>query len=130
MGARFKLDYSDIKRLEEKIAGLKENAEKSINQYLAIKGSERLISGITAYTPISNRAKKHAKDGKPYTSKPRNLSVIIETKSNYSYLYFPNTGNGTNKKNPKNQGFMQNGVESEYENVVNGLLEAVERRLM
>lgn len=129
MAAKFELKSEDMDILREKLRRIVPNAEKIINTYLAEKGAEELIGGVTKYTPVSNREKKHAKNSMPYKAKPGNLRVNISTKPEYGYLYFPDAGEGTSSKNPVHEGFMQDGVESVYENVVNGLLEAVERIL-
>lgn len=129
MAAKFELKSKDMDILQEKLRRTVPDAEKTINTYLAGKGAEELIGGVTKYTPVSNREKKHAKNSMPYKAKPGNLRVNISTKPEYGYLYFPDAGEGTSSKNPVHEGFMQDGVESVYENVVNGLLEAVERIL-
>ncbi len=129
MAAKFELKSKDMDILQEKLRRTVPDAEKTINTYLAGKGTEELISGVTKYTPVSNREKKHAKNSMPYKAKPGNLRVNISTKPEYGYLYFPDAGDGTSRKNPVHEGFMQDGVEFVYENVVNGLLEAVERIL-
>lgn len=129
MAAKFELKSEDMDILQEKLRRTVPDAEKTINIYLAEKGAEELIGGVTKYTPVSNREKKHAKNSMPYKAKPGNMRVNISTKPEYGYLYFPDAGEGTSSKNPRHEGFMQDGVESVYENVVNGLLEAVERIL-
>lgn len=129
MAAKFELKSKDVDILQEKLRRTVPDAEKTINTYLGEKGAEELIGGVTKYTPVSNWEKKHAKNSMPYKAKPGNLRVNISTKPEYGYLYFPDAGEGTSSKNPVHEGFMQDGVESVYENVVNGLLEAVERIL-
>lgn len=129
MAVKFEMKSGDIDALRERCRRVIPEAEKTINEYLANRGTEKIIKGITEYTPVSNREKKHAKDSKPYKGKRGNMKVIVSTKPAYGYLYFPDAGEGTSRKKANHEGFMQEGVEAVYENVVNELLEAIERIL-
>lgn len=129
MAVEFKLKNKDIDALREKLIRVIPEAERTINAYLANEGAQVIIGGITQYTPVSNREKRHAKNSMPYKEKLGNMKVMVSTKPAYGYLYFPDAGEGTSGKSRKHEGFMQDGVESVYENVVNGILEAVERIL-
>ena len=52
------------------------------------------------------------------------LSVYIHTKKSYHYLYFPDEGEGTSKGQMAHD-FTGEGVENEYDNTVNLLLDAL-----
>lgn len=129
MSAKFTINASDMRVIQKKISAFKGNAEKSINGFLKTKGKEILVQGVTKHTPVSDRKKRHAKDSKPYQTINGNLSVTVASKRTYSYLYFPDAGEGTSKTNPRNTGFMQEGADSVYNEMVNGILEAVEREM-
>lgn len=129
MSAKFTLQDSDVKRIQDQIERFPKNAEKKINDYLKKEGKETLIQGVTKYTPVSNRKKKHARNSKPYKGTNGNLSVKIESKSPYNYLYFPNAGTGTSKRNPRNEGFMQDGIDAIHNQVINDLLDAIGKEI-
>lgn len=47
MAAKFELKSEDMDILQEKLRRTVPNAEKTINTYLAEKGAEELIAGVT-----------------------------------------------------------------------------------
>lgn len=128
-GAIFTLQKDEIEELEKKIKKFPNVAESAINRYLREEGKKNLIEGIELFTPISDRKKTHAKTSKPYTNVNGNLSVTIKSKKSFRYLYFPNAGAGTSKFNPKSMDYMEEGVESSYNRIINGLLREIEKEL-
>mgnify|MGYP003303330886 CR=1 FL=1 len=56
-----------------------------------------------------------------------NLSVTIKNKKPYQYLYFPDTGGFVT--NPTGQEFMGRGMDSEVDDVINGMLDKLQTNL-
>lgn len=129
MGAKFTLQISEVEALKKQINVFQGKVEDTINDYLHHEGKDILVENITKYTPISDRKKKHAKNSKPYHTINRNLSAIIESKSGFRYLYFPDAGAGTSKMHPRHEEFMQDGVDASHNKIVNDLLKVLERKL-
>ena len=50
------------------------------------------------------------------------------TKTKFNYLYFPQNAEGTSKGKIPND-FMERGIDAEYDNVVNGILEKLQNGL-
>lgn len=133
---RFSLKTEDIERFNEAIKRCGTSSEGAINEYLHGSAGETIARGITKFIPRSDRNKVHARDSKWYTQSNFNLAVgvanSIKGKNSAYYLYYVATGTGTSKKNGPND-FMEKGLEKEYDNVVNGviqkLLENIDKEL-
>lgn len=117
----FSLKDEDVNKIKEAIKDCGEYSEKVINDYLHNVGGENIAKSITNFLPRSNRNKVHAKDKKWYKQSNYNLSVSIENASKFYYLYYVATGTGTSKMNEPNS-FMEDGLEKESSNVVNGIV--------
>lgn len=133
---RYELNYEDVERIQDAIRQCGKTSESAINDYLHNVAGELIAKSITKFIPRSNRNKDHARDRKWYAQDNFNLAVGIANnisgKKSAYYLYYVATGTGTSKKNGPND-FMERGLESEYDNVVNGvinkLLENVNKEL-
>ena len=124
-GVRFTLKDEDANKLIESIKEFAGNAEDVIAQTLENKVADILKTSIEGLIPISNRNKTHAKYSAPFTDDMQGkLSVYIHTKKSYHYLYFPDEGEGTSKGQMAHD-FTGEGVENEYDNTVNLLLDAL-----
>ena len=124
-GAAFTLNDDDINKLIEAIQSYTGNAEDSISEYLELEVPGIVKPSIQNLIPESDRHKKHAKTSAPFTEDMEGkLSVYIHTKYKYHYLYFPDEGLGTSKGQEPHD-FMGQGVEDEYDTLVNGMLEAL-----
>lgn len=119
---KFEIKNEDLQKIQEAILDYGNNAERDINDYLHSVAKNKFIESITNYIPVSNVPKAHAKMSNPLGSESYNLSIVIKTKPKFNYLYFPQTGEGTSKKNAPND-FMQKGIDEEYNNVINDLLD-------
>lgn len=119
--ATFTLKDDDVKRIKEAIKDCGEYSEKVINDYLHNVGGENIAKSITNFLPRSNRNKVHAKDKKWWEQSNYNLSVSIANHNKFYYLYYVATGTGTSKLNEPNT-FMQDGLDKESNNVVNGIV--------
>ena len=116
--AVFGLSAEDVERLQQAIMSYGDGAEKVINNYL---------KAIINYIPVSNRNKQHAKDSSPLKAEQKeNLSLYIHTKTQYNYLYFPQEAEGVHFQGKVPNDFMQHGVDAQYDNVVNNLLEKLQ----
>lgn len=128
-GSTFSLNGSDVDKIVNAIQGFSGNAEREINDYLKNTGSKKLVESITYVTPVSVQKKKHAKDSKPYKTENYNLSVVIKPNNKYYYLGFVDEGSGTSSKYQAHMGFMNRGVESTTDEIVNDLLNKLSRRM-
>mgnify|MGYP000020662379 FL=1 len=125
--AVFGLSAEDVERLQQAIMSYGDGAEKVINNYLKNEASNIFTQAIINYIPISNRDKQHAKDSSPLKAEQKeNLSLYIHTKTQYNYLYFPQEAEGVHFQGKVPNDFMQHGVDAQYDNVVNNLLEKLQ----
>ena len=125
----FSLKEEDLGRIQEAIMDFGNDAESVINDCLANEVKELLTNSITNLIPVSPKSKKHAKTSNPLDGKVRNnLTLWIHTKSKFNYLYFPQMGEGTSKYKQPND-FMEKGIDAEYDNAVNIILEKLQRRM-
>lgn len=128
-GVDFSLKEEDLGRIQEAIMDFGDDAERVVNDCLANDVKDKFITSITNLMPVSNKNKRHAKSSNPLDGKVRNnLTLWIHTKSKFNYLYFPQNAEGTSKRNSPND-FMEKGIEVEYDNVVNEMLEKLQRRM-
>lgn len=129
-GVDFSLKEEDLGRIQEAIINFNDDAERVINDCLANEVRDKLITSITNLIPVSDKNKKqHAKTSNPLDGKVRNnLTLWIHTKPKYNYLYFPQNAEGTSKSNSPND-FMEKGIDAEYDNVVNIMLDKLQNRL-
>lgn len=129
---KFSLNDKDVDRIKKSILNLGGSSENVINDYLHGEGAERIVTGITKFIPVSKRKKKHAKTSKWYKQNNYNLAVAIENstsgKNSFYYLYYVATGTGTSEKKGPND-FMNKGMDTEYNNVVNGLINEIEKNI-
>lgn len=129
---KFELKDKDVERIKQAITKLGDSSESAINKYLHNTGGEKIAKGITNYIPVSKRKKKHAKNSKWYKQNNYNLAVGVENstsgKNSFYYLYYVATGTGTSKKNGPND-FMKKGMDQEYNDIVNGLVNEIEQNI-
>ena len=124
-GVKFDLKDDDIDKLIEAIRDFTGNAEDAIADALENKVAEILKPSIERLIPVSNRNKAHARSSAPFTDEMQGkFSVYIHTKKPWHYLYFPDEGEGTSKGQAPHD-FTGEGVENEYDNAINILLEAL-----
>lgn len=119
---KFELKLEDVIRINDIIKSYSGDAEKQINDYLSGPGKIKIINSIVNLIPVSDKDKKHAKNSKPLKGVNYNLSLTIRSKRQFNYLYFPQMAEGTSKNNTPND-FMEKGVDSIYDSVVNDLIE-------
>ncbi|HZK23810.1 MAG TPA: hypothetical protein VFC74_00280 [Oscillospiraceae bacterium] len=126
--ARFELKAEDLKRLEEKIGRLQEQAEEEINKILHTETVRDVSNSIQQLINVSKKKKgTHAKHGKPFKTEPFNLGFFIRNYPSYGYLVFPDEGRGI--RNQIKQDFTGRGIERERPRVVDRLLEVLTKRI-
>lgn len=128
-GVDFSLKEEDLGKIQEAIMDFGDDAERVVNDCLANEVKDKLITSITNLIPVSDKNKKHAKSSNPLDGKIRNnLTLWIHTKPKYNYLYFPQNAEGQSRNNSPND-FMEKGIDAEYDNAVNIILEKLQRRM-
>ncbi|WP_088033535.1 hypothetical protein [Evansella clarkii] len=132
MTARLELDYTSVEELEEKFKQLPDNVEIVINNYLHRQGIDITTRHITSELPVSKprKPKRHAKFSRWSKDEKDNLSFVINTRGgaanrrgSFGYLVFPNEGRGP--RNPLEQRFMEEGLDSSTPEIIEDLLEEV-----
>ena len=78
--------------------------------------------------PVSNAKKKHAKLSNPLNKVFENLGFNVATKKAFSYLFFPDQGQGKAKKKGA-QKFFENGAKKSYDEITKKLIEDIEKNL-
>lgn len=125
----FSLKNEDLERIQQSIIDFGDDAEGVINDCLANEVKDKFITSITNLIPVSKVNKGHAKTSNSLEGKNRNnLTLLIHTKPKFNYLYFPQMGEGTSKDNSPND-FMEKGIDAEYDNVVNMMLNKLQDRM-
>lgn len=132
--ARLSISAEDFNRIIENVNRLGETSEQVINDYIHSQASETIIRGITQKIPKSKRGKVHAKTSVWYEKKDYNLAVNIANSvrgkrgTSFYYLTFVNEGTGTSKLG-KNKNFMARGLNAVYDEVVNGIVEELQKNI-
>jgi len=131
----FSLKADDIDKLKHSILRCGSSSEEAINNYLHNEAGEKIAKSITNFIPRSSRKDViHAKDRKWWQQDNYNLAVATSNSvrgkrgKSFYYLYYVATGTGTNKKKGARD-FMKKGMNKEYNNIVNGLVDAVENNI-
>lgn len=127
---RFELKQEDILKLQLAMKEFDGDVEQVINDYLEHEANEIFKESIINLIPVSKVDKKnHAKTSNPLIGEmSANLTLYIHTKTKFNYLYFPQNAEGTSKGKVPND-FMEKGIDVKYENVVNEMLEKLQRRM-
>lgn len=124
-GANFSINDDDIDKLIQAIQSYEDDAEEAIGDYLENKVPKIVKPSIQNLIPVSDRRKKHARNSAPFTEDmDGKLSVYIHTKYQWHYLYFPDEGEGTSKGQSPHD-FMLQGVENQYDTLINGILDSL-----
>lgn len=134
------IDAARLDVLIETIGELGVQGENAINDYLHNVANEKIIKGITPLIPISKTGRNHARFSEWYQQDDYNLAVTIgnslkgkaggkygKSMSRY-YLYFVDSATGTSKRG-RHKDFMARGLNNVYNDVVNGMLDAITAEL-
>ena len=137
----FGLKDDDWKRYQEKLTLFPEKVKKAVNEYMHGDVREKMINSITGEMPISDRKKTgqraHAKNSQWYVSFNFDQAVTIQNKlagnknTSFYYLFFPHEGTVSNKGKLKIRPnpFMERAVEKEYNEVITGLFNVIDREI-
>lgn len=132
--AKFELHDVDVERIQNAILNVGPTSENVINDYLHSTGGGQIVKGITNLIPRSKFGTHHARDNNWSEQTNYNLAVDISNSlkgkrgTSFYYLYYVVTGTGTSKKiGPRD--FMSEGMNREYDNVVNGLFDAINENI-
>lgn len=130
----YTLNSENNKKLVKALKESSKNLEKNINEYLYVKGSQKIVEAIISFMPISKRKKKHARDLNPLKVDKFNLGIDVYAKGgaankkrSFGYLVFPNEGRGAH--NPIAQEFFQRGLKSKEEVLFNDILKIIKENL-
>lgn len=136
---KYEVDYSEVIKLQQKIAKLPNKMEVAVNSALHRNGVKFAKEEITKLIPVSaprkrRQPKVHAKQEKWSSSKKENLGFTIKSKGgaankpgSFGYLVFPNEGRGPS--NPIEQRFMERGMEKAVPRILTKLNEKVDKTL-
>lgn len=129
---RFALKDEDWARYQEKLEKFPDKVKKATDEYMHNDVKAMMIKSITGEMPKSDRDKRHAKESQWYVSFNFDQAVTIENKltggkkNSFYYLFFPHEGTTRIlKPNP----FMERSVEKEYDHIVTGLFNVIDREI-
>lgn len=117
----WKIELSDVEKLEERMREYAGNVEDAINDVLHDEAGPLMQDSIRNLMPVSGVTwagkKGPAKTSKSLLQKNTNLAVLVGTTSNYQYLYFPNDGTNT-KRHAGQQFFFEEGGEAVKDDII------------
>lgn len=140
MNTIFKLEASDVKKLQAMIQKIPGLSEEIINDYLHNDGVNITINKIKEEMPVGKNNNKNSRKGYPRTHAKydslsltfttMNLGFAIKTakKPFFGYLYFPSAGAGTSKKNKPNL-FFEEGINKSREPIMEELVKLLESKI-
>ena len=136
----FSIKESDIERIKQSIGNCGETSESVINNYLHNVAGEKFVKSMDKYIPVAKIDKTHpripiqARGNKWSEQKNYNLAVNISNSlkgvrgTSFYYLYYVITGTGTSK-NKGERDFMKQGLDREYDDVVNGIINELDKNI-
>jgi len=131
----FSLNDKDVDKIKRAILNCGNSSENVINNFLHNVAGEKIIKSIDKYIPVSPRRNViHAKGNDWSEQKNYNLAINIGNKltgargRSFYYLYYVVTGTGTNEKKGARD-FMKQGLDKEYNNIVNGLMNELNKNI-
>jgi len=140
MSIDYKINYSEVEKLQGKLEKIPGNVEDLINQYLRKEGSLTTIEYITNLIRVSRPSKgavehtPHAKKSKWSKVEKLNLGFVVKTKGgaankpgSFGYLVFPNEGRGP--RNPLEQRFMERGLQRSVPDILLDLNQLIEEEM-
>lgn len=136
MAVRFEIDYSQFEELEKRMKQIPQKTESVLNSYLHNEAIRIATKEITDEMPVSSmrgaiRPKNHAKYSDWSKSEQINLGFTIKSKggaarnkNSFGYLVFPNEGRGSS--NPREQRFMEKGMENATSIIMDELIKRLD----
>lgn len=108
----FKINVSEIERLQKALESYQGNTESIINDVLHNEAGALAQEEIRRLMPVSGKRWRGkapaAKKSKSLTNINGNLSVTVTTTKKYQYLYFPDDGTSS-RRHVGNQRFFERG---------------------
>lgn len=132
--SNFSLKAEDIDKVSQAILRVGTTSEEVINNYLHDVAGKDITKSITRFIPVSKKGKRHAKHSNWSEQENFNMAVSISNSlkgsrgSSFYYLYYVVTGTGTSKKKGAND-FMEKGMNQEYNNIVKGLIDTLDKNI-
>ena len=122
--ADFSLESKDFEKVQEAILKFGEDAEETINQTLLNEVNQIFNPAIVGFIPVSVRDKKHAKYNDPIIGEQKTtLELYMHSKKPYNYLFFPQNAHGCKFVGKLPNDFMMKGIEVQFDNAINILLD-------
>lgn len=119
--AVFKVDTSQIEKLQDAMIRYQSDTERAINEVLHNEAGPQIQEKIRLLMPVSGRSwrgkKPPAKVSKSMKEEPENLAINVKSSNAYHYLYFPDDGSNT-RKHAGNQQFFRRGAELAQDDIV------------
>lgn len=117
----FKLNVSDVERLQDAMKEFDGNVEEIINDVLHSEAGEKIQESIRRLMPASGKNWKGkaspAKTSNSMQNINGNLSVTVTSTKKYQYLYFPDDGT-TTRRHVGNQQFFARGAEAVKDEII------------
>lgn len=127
MAVKYELKKDDLEKINQMLSKIDGDTEKIVNDSLK-SGADVMSESIVNLMPVSNAKKKHAKLSNPLNKVFENLGFNVATKKAFSYLFFPDQGQGKAKKKGA-QKFFENGAKKSYDEITKKLIEDIEKNL-
>lgn len=127
MAVKYELKNDDLEQINQMLSKIDGDTEKIVNDSLK-SGADIMSEAIVNLIPVSNVNKKHAKFSNPLNKVFINLGFSVATKKTFSYLFFPDQGQGKAKKKGA-QKFFENGAQKSYDDITQKLIEDIEKNL-
>ncbi len=136
------IDFSQIKKFQERWNALPKKSEYEANNYLWNEGGNIFEKQIYKFMPRSNKDKSkvekapkvHAKDVESLNKIPYNLGIKVQTNlkpssKDFGYLIFPDEGRGKHQKRKGEQAFFGRALETKTDEVADGLLNHLSNKI-
>lgn len=136
------IDFSKVKKFQERWNALPKKSEYEANNYLWNEGGDVFKTQVLKFMPRSNKDKSkvkkapkvHAKDVESLDKIPFNLGIKVQTKlkpssKDFGYLIFPDEGRGKHQKRKGEQAFFGRTLETKTDEVADGLLSHLNNKI-
>lgn len=121
MSEVFRLNVSDVERLQDAMKAFDGNVEEAINDVLHNEAGEKIQESIRRLMPESGKNWKGksspAKTSNSMEAVNGNLYITIRSTKRYQYLYFPDDGSST-RRHAGNQQFFAKGAEEVKDEII------------
>lgn len=111
----YKVDFSEVDRLQQALESYQGDAESAINEVLHDEAGDLAQEAIRRLMPVSGKRWRGKKPAAKFSKSLRNingnLAVTVTTSKNHQYLYFPDDGSNT-RRHVGNQQFFRRGGEA------------------